>query len=296
MRKCALIFFAIMIANHCSGMDIIPLEQQHIIVLNGTTTAGKSTIAAKIKERLERQSFFVEVLAIDNFMVPKVQWALGINRLNPFNCFVPNIDIITSSEIETMGKESQIELCLAARAACGQGKIVIIDAPIYRPDQVDFYKKSLAGFKTTWALVYCPLLSLVNGIIGRNQKSGLSDRRSLLQGLYQFSCMYRGNGEIILDSLSQENLRNICDEAQEQHTIEQDHTFDFLKSVQKAICPFSFDDIRQSLSKNLLLNDNVATEICPVVQHDCIVNTAIFDSNVCAQTIIDFVFDKIKND
>lgn len=296
MRKCALIFFTMMIANHCSGMDMIPLEDQRIIVLNGTTTAGKSTIAAKIKERLEGQSFSVEVLAIDTFMVPKVQWALGINRLNPLNCFVPNIDIITSSEIEAMGKESQLELCIAVRAACGQGKIVIIDAPIYRPDQVDFYKKSLADFKSTWALVYRSLPSLVNGIIGRNQKSGLSERRSLLQGLYQFSCMYRGNTETALDSLSQESLHSICDTAQEQHAIEQDHTFDFLKSVQKAICPFSFDDIRQSLSSNLLLNDNVATEICPVVQHDCIINTEFYDSDACAKAIIDFVFGKVKNE
>lgn len=284
-----------MIANHCSGMDMIPIEDQRVIVLNGTTTAGKSTIAAKIKERLEAQSLSVEVLAIDTFMVPKVQLALGINRLNPLNCFVPNIDIITASEIEAMGKESQVELCTAARAACGQGKIVIIDAPIYRPDQVDFYKKSLTGFKTTWALVYRPLPSLVDGIISRNQKSGLSDRRSLLQGLYQFSCMYHGYVGITLDSLSQESLYSICDKAEKEHAIVQDHTFDFLKSVQKAICPFSFDDIRQSLLDKLLLNNGVTTEICSVVQHDCIVNTAIFDSNVCAQTIIDFVFDKTKN-
>jgi hypothetical protein len=289
-----LFFLAILGINYCFGMDVMSLKEQHIIFLNGTTTAGKTTIAAELKNQLEAQSFAVEVLAIDSFVVPKVQWALGCNRLNPFNCFVPNIDIMTPSEMEAIGKESQLELCIAAKKAYDQGKIVIVDAPIYQHNQIKFYREAFDGLKSTWALVYRSLPSLVDGIIARNQKGGLSDRRSLLQGLYQFSCMYCGNAEQCINKLSQNDLHASCNQAQEQHAEEQEHIFDFLKSVQHAICPFSFKDIRLSLFENLSLNENTVVEIGPKIQHDCIVNTELFDSAVSAQMIISYIFKGVS--
>lgn len=55
-------------------MLCLSANAQHIIILNGTTTAGKSSIAFDLKTLLEAQSTAVEVLAIDTFIVPKIQW------------------------------------------------------------------------------------------------------------------------------------------------------------------------------------------------------------------------------
>src|SRR5690348_7271284 len=84
-----LFFFIVMTVNYCSGMDTglswIPQKiaaepsVQQIILLNGTTTAGKTSIALQFKDLLEAKSLPVEVLAIDDFMIPKVQWRLAAN-------------------------------------------------------------------------------------------------------------------------------------------------------------------------------------------------------------------------
>lgn len=282
-----------MIVHYCSGMDIFSLEQQRIVVLNGTTTAGKSSTALELKKRLEKELFSVEVLAIDTFMVPKVQLALGINRLNPLNCFVPNIDIITPPEIEAMGKASQIELCTAAKSAYEKGKIVIIDAPIYRPDQVEFYQRAFDGLNVTWALVYCPLSKLVNRVIERNEKSGITEQRSILQALNQFSQFYSSSSEQSIDILSTDTLFSALERAQHEHAIMQDKLWDFLKSVQHAICPFDFETIKQNMLRKISFGQEEKVMLGSVVSHDCFVNTDEDDAEGCAEKVMDVLFGKL---
>lgn len=289
MRYCIL-FLTVIIINYCDGMDLPELSQK-IIFLNGTTTAGKSFIAAELKARLEARSLSVEVLAIDTFLVPKVQWLLATKRLNPLNFFVESIDLITPSDVEAIGKESQTELCSAARAAYEQGKIVIIDAPIYRSDRVACYQESLGGLKVAWTLVYCPVATLVERVISRNEKSGITGQRSIVQALDQFNHMYSSRDTQFVDTLSQNILYATFDRAQKQHAIMQNRIPDFLKSIQRAICPFDFDTLQRSMFEKLSFDDNMESKIGPVIQHDCIVNTALHDSASCAQMIMERIFN-----
>lgn len=300
-----MLFLAIITTNHCFGMDMNLFQKQQknenttpngqqIIFLNGTTTAGKSSIASLLKERLEEKSQAVEVLAIDTFIVPKIQWTLGINRLNPCNVFVSNSDLITPAEIEAMATKSQVELCAAARTAYEKGKIVIIDAPAYRPDLIASYQQEFKGLNVLWSLVYCPVSTLVERVINRNETSGITGQRSILQALDQFSRLYSsqttGSKTVCsIDTLSQEVLCNTCNEAQRQHDIMQNEIPGFLKGIQKAICPFDFDTIKKLMFEKFTLNENIQTNIGPVVQHNCVVNTGLDDSAACAEKIMHFL-------
>jgi len=286
-----LLVLAIATINYCFGMDMVP-QDQRIIFLNGTTTAGKSTIAEKIKERLEAQSLPVEVLAIDTFLVPKVQWAVATNRLNPFNCFVPSSEIITPLEIETIGKESQLELCEAAKNAYAQGKIVIIDAPMYRSDQIEFYYRALESLKMTWTLVYCPISLLVDRIVKRNESSETTNQRSILQALNQFNYLYKSQSVEPIDTLSKDTLLYSLDKARVEHDLMQAKLWDLLKSVQRAICPYEFEGIKNTMLARLSPKQESEIQIGSALFHNLVVNTGLNNPSECAEQIMSFFSQK----
>lgn len=273
-----LVFFI----NVCSAMDIAPSGQ--IIFLNGTTTSGKSSIALELKNRLERESLPVEILAIDDFMVPKVQWALAINRLNPLNLFVETVDIVTPLHMKEMGKQCNIELCQAAKNAYEKGKIVIIDAPVYRRDQVDFYKRNFSEFNVMWTLVYCPISTLVQRLEERNAKSGITGQRSFLQAVDQFSHLYSSCGKQVVEKSPEDSVYGALDKARCMHIAAQENIPDFLKSVQKALCPSSFDTIGERFSQRFLSFAKTIA-INSVYLHDVVVNTELDESAQCAEII-----------
>lgn len=67
------LFIAMLVS--CSSINA---QQGQIIVLNGTTTAGKTSTASELKKMLEAQLLEVEVFGIDSFMIWKVLGTLGL--------------------------------------------------------------------------------------------------------------------------------------------------------------------------------------------------------------------------
>lgn len=58
--KCRILFFVVIVAvNHCSGLELFSQPDKtraskgRIIVLNGTTTSGKSSIALELAKQLD---------------------------------------------------------------------------------------------------------------------------------------------------------------------------------------------------------------------------------------------------
>jgi chloramphenicol 3-O-phosphotransferase len=269
-----------------------------IIILNGTTTAGKSSATCELKRQLEARSLSVEVFTIDDIFVPKIQWLLAQKRFNPFNVFVANGDLITPEDIEMVGKISQAELCTKAKNAYKLGKIVIIDAPIYRSDQIDFYHGEFAELPklaVTWALVYCPLSTLVDRIIKRNTESGWLEQRSLLQALDQFHHLYVGNAADSIDQLQQKDLDDICNRVYEQHNIMQNRIPDFLKGIQSAICPLDFKTLQKLMIAKFAWRNNFPASIGSIGKHDCVVNAVLYNPAVCAGMIIDALCEKTQD-
>ena len=267
MRSCIL-FFAILISR-CNGMDL-PSEQQEkkkpysqqIIFLNGTTTAGKSSIALSLAEKLKTQLLPIEILSIDSFVVPKVQWALFKKRINPGNIFVANEDLLQKSDMKQIKNESMTELCAAAIMAYKQNNIVIIDAPVYKSKHIEFYKSKFNAFEisnVSWILTYCPITTLLKRVMVRNSESSIIDQRSIAQALYQFSHMYQSKGDNPIDQLSKDNFDIMCMSASVEHMITQEIIPGFLKGVQKAICPLEFEEIKSLMLKQWSFGpDNIA--------------------------------------
>ncbi len=286
------LLFLIFVINYSSSMDL-PNSQQ-IVFLNGTTTSGKSSIATELKKLLEAQSLSVEVLSIDSFIVPKILSTLVMERINPWNMFLPNENLLNSSQVKQMKDEAQIGLCAAATIAYKQNKIVIIDAPIYEPKQISFYEKIFENFNVTSALVYCPMATLVERIIDRNEKSSILGQRSIMQALHQFSCFYENRTENAIDQLSYSECNDICDKAIIKHDAAQQSILGFLKCVQNAICPFSSSEVKNMILKQMPLDQSNVIAISPKKNYDCIVNTEQHDSATCAKMIFDMFFRSKK--
>jgi chloramphenicol 3-O-phosphotransferase len=266
------------------------VSPKQIIFLNGTTTAGKSFTGRELKLLLEMPGQEVDVLSIDSFLINKLMLTIGLNRVNPWNMFVANENIISTKEMEDLKQIGQVELSMAAKTSYNQGKIVIIDAPIYEKQQVDFYCNTFNGFNVTWVLAYCPLQTLVARVIKRNQSSGITEQRSILQAMHQFSCLYTSESQQIVDTLSNQTLTDLCPAADKSHREMQAAIPSFLKGVQNAICPFDINNIQQSIVANCNLYQNDLAQIGPFFKHDIIVNTETTSPFQCA---ID-VFNKVS--
>lgn len=290
------ILFLIFVIGQCDGMDLSckqkekrELDSQEIVFVYGTTTAGKTSIAAKLAEELH-----AKVLSIDSFVVPKVAYTLFTQRMNPYNICVANEDLFQKSHMKNIKKEAIGELCAAAITAYKQNNIVIIDAPIYKQKHVNFYKGKFEEFgilDVSWVLVYCPISALVKRVIDRNNNSSIIGQRSIVQALYQFSLLYQSQGDGSIDQLSRDDL-NFIDQAKIVHEIMQKDIPDLLKGVQKAICPFTFEEIKNLMLKKFSFGSDGVAPINPVIEHDLIVNTGQYDSAVCAQMILKFLLQK----
>jgi len=282
MRCCTLFILTIIACNYCLGMELeIPLLEKQsnrpcIYLVNGTTTAGKSAIACELEKILEsrKQYSSLKKLALDEF----------------FGSHLPLSFLwsITPAEMDEVKKKSHKALCLAAKAAYNQKLDVIIDTVVYKPEDVDIYKKELSGYQLKWVLAYCPIHTLIQRVIKRNEKSGITEQRSILQALDQFSNFYKNDSKNPIGQISSHAVIGACDIAKGQHHIGQGQNWWFINNIQNAICPSDIGTIQKSLLENLIASDDAdVTEIGPSEPHDYVVDTSKHDSATCAQMIFD---------
>jgi hypothetical protein len=222
-------------------------------------------------------------------------WELVTARLNPFNISIPTAELITTLKIEELGKTSIKELCAAAKTSCNKGKIVIIDAPIYKRDMINLYSNELATYPVHWSLVYCPIMELIKRVMNRNATSGILEQRSLLQALDQFNNLYTSETVHSIDMLSQRDFNNLCNAVPNQHETIQKTIPIFLKALQDAICPFDFDTLKREMQRNFHFEYKARAKIGVIESHDCIVNSAMHDPKTCAQEIMNNLLKGLSN-
>ena len=289
-----LFFVAMVMANLCFGAE--SEEKGRILVFTGTTTAGKTSAALQFKKQLEAVSpHNVEIFAIDSYFIPKVKWAWGLNRANPFNAWTANSDLIKPEQMENIIIESRQALCDAAKtAAYVQGKTVVIDCPVYTAEKVAAYKQALEGYNVSWILAYCDLPTLVNRVIKRNDdavaKGQADEQRSLAQALNQFEGLYTSKTTCPIGILSPGSVNSTCDSAQIQHVEMQKKISDTLRGVQNAMCPLSIEEIKKLM---MIKWGAGATAVGPVVEHDFVVDTGRHSAEECARQIIEKFYPEL---
>ena len=296
MRYCMLL--SILMINHynvmnssCKGKESKICSQQ-IVFLNGTTTAGKTDAAIQLEGLLLSHSVPVKILSIDKFVIPKAVERFLTERINLRNIFVANENLFQKSHIKQIKEESMVELCAAAISLYKQNNVVIIDAPIYKAKHIQFYTEMFNEFDISnvrWVLLYCPVTTLVQRVIDRNQKSPILEQRSIAQALHQFSKFYQSKDNDSIDQLSRKDFDDICAQAEKKHYSMQETIPSPLKGIQKVICPFEFNEVKNKVLEKLLFDADDMASISPTINYNYRINTALSDPMKCAKMICDFL-------
>ncbi len=278
----------VLIALTCSIYQY-SLSNQQIIILNGTTTAGKSSIAQELQKKLGDKTV---ILSHDTYFISTLQ--------NPLNwtcsmwCNVPrglcgDGKWITSKELNILALKALSELLYTALEYYSKGFTVILDVVAYKKDVISLINASVQDHKSKWVLVYCPLETLIERVIERNKQKDATQHRSLTQALNQFTHFYsakdpKGEGKII-DTLSLETLEATLAKAQSTRKTSPKPP-KYIQGIQHAICPYTFDEIQNNVHKTFPVSENQQSfSIAASIQHNLLLDTYENTSEECADRI-----------
>lgn len=269
----------------------------HVILLDGASSSGKTSIGKSLKGMLGDDWRFVYKDIFDWNLI--AQWAE-----NTYGCKLPRNDI---EEIEKqlksfgidVGKlaenfnekiglicKSDSDLYDEVKRLVNSGKNVICENVVWSQASWNKCFQNL-GDEVISVLIYCPFDMNEERIEARNMRESVVEYRSLSLFLEHFRLLFKPEeqehenvlGEIILDDF---------DEAFE---LSKD---DFNKNtgVKKF---YSVPIDKSDLIQDLGLKDNKSSFLSSKFHHDLTINTSFGIPEKCAQKIKDYVFHNIIN-
>jgi len=269
-----------------------------VIILDGTSSSGKSTIAKILQEELK-----CEYLFIDNFIAnQKAAWlekqiflkenkSVSLPRDNP-DVFSRYYDSMLNKELYIISREDSRAFVTGALDVMAQkinefvslGKTVICDLVLV-PGYVEEHDilKNAQDAKKFNVLVYCPCKELAQRVENRNKKAfgGRSgEKRTLITALQHLAMKYKPkahNREEVIDTLSRDDLNyvtNICREY-------------FKTGRSKQFNKNKFTMFVKILESQLGLSnkDIGSVELTPRITCDFVLNSEKYTAQECAQII-----------
>lgn len=262
--------FALLIISH-TPFTCQAIQQGIVIILSGTSTSGKSSIAHHIP-LLFNQPF--EHVAFDNYLTEVFLEQLA--RPLPEKEFHERIH----QQICTMYDYIK-DLSL-------QGKNVLVDTVLSALEgekDVQLALEKLQGIHVTaLVLVYCPLPILAQRIERRNQKALLENKPENMRSItwIKFEDIFKirqSHNEIALDTLSRRDIE-LAYAAPHTATTQEIAFYDHCKS---ALCSYF----------NLI--DTTSVIITPKLHYDCIINTSSITPEQAAYDIYDCIISRTLN-
>jgi RimJ/RimL family protein N-acetyltransferase/chloramphenicol 3-O-phosphotransferase len=242
-----------------------PSRKGNVIILSGTSTSGKTSIAKDLASFFEHP---FEHVAFDDFLTEVFLEQLA-NPL-PEQNFLARIHQRISDMYDTI------------RDHALQGNHILVDTVLSALDgekDVQLALEKLQNINVTaLVLVYCPLPILAQRISERNQKAlaehKFEDIRSITY--VKFHDLFRprtSETEIALDTLSRKDIElayAVPAEASEQEAE-------------------LYNQLKATLLSHFDLIDNESVIITPKLEYDCIVNTSTLSPQEAAQKIYDCI-------
>jgi chloramphenicol 3-O-phosphotransferase len=176
-----------------SGLTLAA-EQGRIVLFNGTSSAGKSSLAEVLVAESPRK---FEVVSFDD-VYHSYRKEHGITRFNP-----------------QQYRQFLTALYRRARSRADAGRNVIIDTVEFDLDY-DRYCEILNCSNVVKAIVYCPLDQILPRIDRRNSADDPSGRRPVLLAFQQFVQMYQPQSspdELVVERTTTTRIRNALVEA-----------------------------------------------------------------------------------
>ena len=175
----------------------VSLAAGKLILLNGTSSAGKTTLANEIVKTFYDS---YEIRSYDDY----IREYIKTNK-------IPNGSNLTDSQYNQFTKSMYADL----KKTVLSGKNIILDAVEFdlRYNQ---YCKTLNCEKIYKVIVYCPLDKINERIEKRNKSPDIKEHRPILLAYYQFLDIYklsRSKNDLIVDKISSDRLKKALTKA-----------------------------------------------------------------------------------
>jgi len=232
--------------------EIIPeskITPGTIVLLNGTSSAGKSTLLYRLHQKYY-PSFCIA--RIDDFIkTPK-----GSNPKTKYHNFYTYIKEVAQS-----------------------GTSVLVDTVSYQQDY-EKYNALLKPCKVIKVLVYCPLDGLIMHVQQRNKLANSREHRILNLAFWQYLTLYRvknSSTDITIDHMTRNQAKQAI--AQSEKMAE---TLPWRKSR-------NLRKINRNIMKEFEIEKSPTINITPKHSWDFIINTHINSPDILAQNVVNFV-------
>jgi chloramphenicol 3-O-phosphotransferase len=270
---------------------ITPSVNAWILVFNGPSSTGKSTLARNLQNITQQQTKIIQLDTEGELLVEEMLGARGYRRSSEL-AFNDWIDSLPKEFVQKFDEEID-------RAACGAkivnriiektqkldqaGINVIIDTVLENEAEYKRLASPLCSAHTYFVLVYASIDQLLKNVIARNNSGNSSEKRELGLPFGQFFFDFFKPCEVTspekLDVLAKKDFENVF--RQLENLIESDDQEDF-KEVDSKVNSMFFEE-----------NDvvGIASKLPP---HDFVINTGITSSIECASALDAWLACKIK--
>lgn len=236
-----------------------------VVILNGTSTAGKSMLTKDMMKILGKS---YEKVSIDDFF-PEIFIEQKVLK-SPEEEFLKRLDQKIILMYDKVKKIAQ------------SGKNVIVDTVLSALRGAESEKLSfqlLEELNTTLVLAYCPLTTLAERVKQRNKKAFLENKEEGLRvfvDVVNFHHIYKvqeSDKEICIDTLSFKDLEQV-------YKTTNNTPYEAAKRS---------NTVKHQLLSYFCLDINDSVNITPKLSYDYIVDTSKYDSQKCAQLICEYL-------
>ena len=221
-----------------------------VILLNGTSSAGKSTLVKELQKIYDQTLY---VASIDDFMITRE----GYNPKTRYPNFYNHIK----------------EMALS-------GKDVVVDTVQYQREY-ERYDEILKPCNVIKILVYCPLDGLIIHVQKRNQLQDPREKRTINAAFEQFLTLYKAKSsktDIIIDQIAASKIKDALTKAQIM-----------AKTLPWRKCRKQYKTNRHFIKEFNLATSSQQIALTPRQQWDFVINTGIDLPENVAQKVHDFV-------
>jgi len=261
-----------------------------MIILNGTPSAGKSSLGRVLPNILEGSWKTVEA---DSFVYDSVQRLINhldsrfeikttLNELNDVCTKLVDNKKLTQEEIDNFFGDTFDQVFEKAKEYFQTGHKVILDWAILEENEAeedgdlhgfnDFFN-ALRASNVALVLTYCPFATLIERVKKRNKEGKATEQRDYHVPIKYFSAIYKAakQGEKpILGTLTRTEVIDILEAP-------------FVKAEFEDIKKYK--QFKSKTLKGLSLDRHKSINVTPRLKHDLIVNTGINSTEKCAQQI-----------
>ncbi|MFA6527051.1 MAG: AAA family ATPase [Candidatus Babeliales bacterium] len=253
------------------------------LILNGTSSSGKSTLAKKLQKIVKQP---IEILQLDSEatqVIKEMLEAMGHHYDGKtefwewFNSLPEDIKSKIDESDDVWESEATKRLIEKAKKLVSEGTNVIIDTVFENENEYTRFKKELNCERTYFVLVYAPMVKLLENVLERNSSGNKSEERDLSmpfgQYLFEFYQPCNLSFPQKLDVLTRKDFDAVCQQL-ERHTKNQDQ-----EALKKA------REDKEKVAHTFFGDKNITGIALKLPPHDFVIHTGTASPTKCAKTL-----------